>query len=200
MSTNSQEVLDYRANTRYHSRIYKEKREKVMRAFTNLAKNGAIEKDARAEVCRLYGITDKSLDNMLAGRISQLPLRETTLTSEMLTGYYQGVIEAVDEADEVFDEIRAELEKAQADGTDFVTVEKKDTPKGIIEKHIPLLQAKLELVRKKVDIRNQMFEPLKAIVQRNVVPVDDTGHLASVSDDDLDREIAEQQRRLNVGS
>ena len=203
--SNSQAVADEirregaceeRGKIKYFARQHQERVEKVCTAYLNgmkrVDKGELTEQDLRSDLRRRFEIVkDETLDKMLCRRSSKVSVKAQQLTESLIISHFHNVVNSVNSALEGLDDYMAEV----AEGEEWVDIES-TTGLHTATKSVTRLEKLKQLAMEKVQIANKAFEPLKAIVPRNVINIQTGGELPSDLDD-LDRELEIEEARLH---
>ena len=202
--SNSQAVADEirregaceeRGKIKYFARQHQERVEKVCTAYLNgmkrVDKGELTEQDLRSDLRRRFEIVkDETLDKMLCRRSSKMSVDALRVTEELLISRYHDVLLSVSSAAEGIDAYIKQL--SDMDWQEMVAVEDNDGK----TKSVTAAEKVKQLLTEKVNILTKAFDPIKAILPRNVINIDVGGNLPS-NLSDLNRELEIEESRLH---
>ena len=190
------DIKDYQKFVKDKAKESAELKQKVVQEYQLGLKAGTGEVSLRMSLKERFDLTDRRLNNILDNQIQYLNAKEQAFTSGLVMNHYVTLIKAANEAIQGLDEYVEHINREMESGIDFIDMEQYASGKGVGVKALTPREALRSVLREKVDIVRESFEPLKALAPKIIQVQDGTPRYNSLEEIQKEKAILRKQLKL----
>lgn len=179
---------------------YAQANDKLQRRFMSELDKGKSYEEAMELICEAFDCTPRRVKNQLAKMTGSLNPATKALNEAKFVGYLNGIEARIDDQVNELDEQIDSLDELESEGVGYyeleVTETQGDRETKVVTKKVPIPEARNILLKRSVEALKGYSEAVgKLRGNQTLVNINNGSILDQLNNEDLDREIANEEAR-----